>query len=197
MKISPSLKIFKLINEYPFLLDFMVNYNPKYQLLKNKSLRITMGRMATLKMVASVGNIDIDKLINDINDEILDKTGERLEITKEENDPDKEYKINELKKIIEGLHSGTSLEIAKKQFDELTLDVDPSEIALMEEELIRNGMPAEAIQKLCDVHVDVFKRSLDKNECVEVPENHPIHTYIKENSNYSASKVGEGKEILF
>ncbi|HDY90049.1 MAG TPA: DUF438 domain-containing protein, partial [bacterium] len=55
----------------------------------------------------------------------------------------------------------------------------------MEEELIREGMPAEEIQKLCDLHVTVFKDALEENKPVEAPAGHPVHTMMAENAEFS------------
>ena len=47
----------------------------------------------------------------------------------------------------------------------------------MEEQLIREGMPVEEIQRLCDLHVAVVRDSLEKQEEIEAPPGHPVHTY--------------------
>ena len=52
----------------------------------------------------------------------------------------------------------------KARFDELVRDIDSAEIAQMEQALIAEGMPVEDVQRLCDVHVTVFKESLDTKE---------------------------------
>ncbi len=41
-------------------------------------------------------------------------------------------------------------------------DIDPSEIANMEQQLIQEDMPEEEVKRLCEVHVEVFKKSLEK-----------------------------------
>lgn len=53
------------------------------------------------------------------------------------------------------------------------------EIARIEEELIKEGMPREEIRRLCDVHLRVFQETLEK-EKVEVQPGHPIHTFMEE-----------------
>ena len=76
MNISSKTTISQLLDAYPFLFDFLVGYHPKFKLLKNKMMRATMGKMATLKRVAGIGEIPLGKLIKDIAAEIEKQTGE-------------------------------------------------------------------------------------------------------------------------
>jgi len=48
----------------------------------------------------------------------------------------------------------------------------------VEQELIEEGMPAEEVRRLCDVHLAVFRESLEKPK-IEVPSGHPIHILRK------------------
>ncbi|TET43183.1 MAG: DUF438 domain-containing protein, partial [Dehalococcoidia bacterium] len=57
--------------------------------------------------------------------------------------------------------------------------IDPLEISKIEEELIKEGMPREEVRRLCDVHLAVFRESLEKPKS-EVPSGHPIHILLKE-----------------
>ncbi len=83
MKISSKTTISQLIDTYPFLVDFLVGYHPKFKLLKNKMMRATMGKMATLKRVAGIGEVPLGTLIMGIATEIEKQTGESIEIDKE------------------------------------------------------------------------------------------------------------------
>ncbi len=94
-------------------------------------------------------------------------------------------KLDRLKNIIKDLHKGKKFDEVKKRFDTLLGEIDPSQIAQMEEELIREGMPAQEIQRLCDLHVSVFQSSLDQKEQAEAPEGHPVNTYMAENAVFS------------
>lgn len=87
----------------------------------------------------------------------------------------------DLKKLIQDLHNGLPPEEAKARFNEIIKDVSPEQIGAMEEELIREGMPVQEIQRLCDVHVAVVKAGLDRQDRVSAPPGHPIHTYMKDN----------------
>ncbi|MCK4815265.1 DUF438 domain-containing protein, partial [bacterium] len=58
-----------------------------------------------------------------------------------------------IKQIIKQLHKGSSVEEVKAQFREVLSETTPTEIAQIEEELIKEGMAAGEIQRLCDVHL--------------------------------------------
>jgi len=84
-----------------------------------------------------------------------------------------------LKELIEKLHAGAKPDEVKERFKEILKDVSPIEIAQVEEELIKEGMSKEEIQKLCDVHLTVFKESLEKAKAL-APPGHPVHILMEE-----------------
>jgi DUF438 domain-containing protein len=67
-----------------------------------------------------------------------------------------------LKDIIRQLHEGKSVADVQAEFAELLADVGGDEIARIEQELMDEGLPAEEITRLCDVHVAAFRASLDQ-----------------------------------
>ena len=73
------------------------------------------------------------------------------------------------------------IKVLKKRFLELIRDVAPSEIANMEQRLISEGMPEEEVKRLCDVHVEVFRESLEDKVVPGLPAGHPVHTLMLEN----------------
>ncbi|GAB1484033.1 DUF438 domain-containing protein [Treponema sp.] len=91
------------------------------------------------------------------------------------------HKQEELKRIIERLHEGESVSKVKKDFDSLVKNVSAEEIASMEQALMKAGMPAEEIQRLCEVHVAVFESSLEKQGKSEKVSGHPVNTFMEEN----------------
>lgn len=93
----------------------------------------------------------------------------------------REHRQSMLKEMIMDLHAGQSVESVKERFKELLEHVGATEISAMEQMLIDEGMPAEEIKRLCDVHTAVFKDSLDVQEQIGVLEGHPIHTFKEEN----------------
>lgn len=94
----------------------------------------------------------------------------------------REHRQIMLKEMIMDLHSGQSVDSVKERFKELLEHVGATEISAMEQMLIEEGMPAEEIKRLCDVHTAVFKDSLDVQEPAGVPQGHPIHTFKEENN---------------
>lgn len=90
-------------------------------------------------------------------------------------------KQEKLKSIIKRLHEGADIESVKKEFSKLIKNVSPDEISDMENALINEGMPAEEVQRLCDIHVEVFKASLKKQKKESKIPGHPVHSYIEEN----------------
>lgn len=98
-----------------------------------------------------------------------------------------EYKREELKKIIGRLHAGETVARVKKDFDVLVKNVSAEEIAAMEQALMREGLPSEEIQRLCEVHVEVFENSLEKQGRPDKVSGHPVHTFMAENEAARAS----------
>ncbi|MCD6284588.1 MAG: DUF438 domain-containing protein, partial [Anaerolineae bacterium] len=86
-----------------------------------------------------------------------------------------------LKSILRQLHEGKSVDEVKAAFADLLEDVGPDEIVRIEEALVNEGLDPAQIQPLCDVHVALFKTSLDKQKAPETTPGHPIFTYRAEN----------------
>jgi len=84
-----------------------------------------------------------------------------------------------IKDLIKQLHAGVGPNEVKEKFKEVLKDIGPLEISKAEEELIKEGMPSEEVRRLCDVHLAVFRESVEK-EKVEAPLGHPIHIHLKE-----------------
>ncbi|MHB8860082.1 MAG: DUF438 domain-containing protein [Thermoleophilia bacterium] len=198
MELGPKTKIDDLLSGYPFLLEFFLAKSPRYKLLQNPVSRKTIGKVASLAQVASMGGLPIDQLLSEIAAEIRKNTGE--EVTAGQGNDDEEAPAGRdefgirgaepddraarqeiLKGIIMDLHNGEDMEILKQRFHDLVKDIDPSEIAAMEQGLIEEGMPESEIKRLCDVHVEVFRESLASQAALATPPGHPVHTFMLEN----------------
>ncbi len=105
-------------------------------------------------------------------------------------------KQEKLKKIILKLHDGVPVAEVKKDFGALIQGVSAAEVAEMEQALIDNGMPVEEIQHLCEVHVEVFKASLDKEKISSKVEGHPVQTMLEENKLARAKVRALKKAVL-
>ncbi|MCX7785152.1 MAG: DUF438 domain-containing protein [candidate division WOR-3 bacterium] len=84
-----------------------------------------------------------------------------------------------LKDIIKRLHCGENPIKIKQEFQNILQDTSPEEVAQIEEELIKEGLPPKEIQKLCDIHIALFKESLEKEQ-ITSPAGHPIHILMEE-----------------
>lgn len=93
----------------------------------------------------------------------------------------REYRQKILKELIKELHDGKSVEEVKERFAHLIEGISPSEISEMEQSLIMEGMPVSEIQRLCDVHAEVFKGSIEEIHQPQYEIGHPIHTLRMEN----------------
>ena len=96
----------------------------------------------------------------------------------------REYRQRILKEILLELHQGKSVEEVKPKFEKYFKGVSVNEISELEQALIREGMPVEEIQRLCDVHASLFKGSIEEIHREKKPEEepgHPVHTFKLEN----------------
>jgi PAS domain S-box-containing protein len=84
-----------------------------------------------------------------------------------------------LKEILRQLHAGVPPENVKERFKQFLEGVSSLEIAKIEQELIGEGISREEIQRLCDVHLAVFKEQLEKQR-VEAASASPINILLEE-----------------
>lgn len=90
-------------------------------------------------------------------------------------------KIEALKEVLKALHRGESIEELKQRFKEVLKGISPFEIPLVEQELIREGIPVTEILKLCDLHVELLRDALHPSELKDVPKGHPLDILSSEN----------------
>ena len=95
-----------------------------------------------------------------------------------------------LKKIIRQLHEGKDPDLLKNEFKDFLEGVTPLEIARVEEELVKEGLPRDDIRRLCDLHLKVFEETLHKP--LNLPEWHPISILLAEHD----LLIGYAKELL-
>lgn len=155
MDITAETRVADLVRAFPYLKEFLAGYAPEFRKLDNPLLLATAGRVATLATAASLGGVD------------------------------EERRAEELKAIVRDLHDGAPVDAVKARFARLADEVDASEIAALEQALIAEGMPPSEVQRLCDVHVEVFRDALERPAeeppAMELPEHHPAETYLREN----------------
>src|SRR5512133_1260535 len=86
-------------------------------------------------------------------------------------------RASRLKAIIDRLAAGEKPSDVKREFRDLIKGADASEVAALEQSLIAGGMPVEEVQRLCEVHADVFKAGLERGERPDRMPGHPVSTY--------------------
>jgi len=90
-------------------------------------------------------------------------------------------KKEKLKNALRQIHEGKPYEEVRETFAEVLREASAQEIAEIEEALIKEGLPVEDIQYLCDVHVAMFRESLDKQDIPDMTPGHPVYTFRSEN----------------
>jgi DUF438 domain-containing protein len=98
--------------------------------------------------------------------ELIDNTRKRKEL---------------LKHLILQLHEGKTADAVRKQLIRLLGKVPYSAVVEVEQELIREGLPAGEVLKLCDVHGQALKGVIDQEGAPAAPPGHPVHTFRMEN----------------
>ncbi|MBD3402634.1 DUF438 domain-containing protein, partial [candidate division GN15 bacterium] len=86
-----------------------------------------------------------------------------------------------LKHLILQLHEGSAPDEVRPQLLRLLGRVPYHEVVAVEQELIADGVPAEEILKLCDLHSAAMKGALEASDQADVPPGHPVHTFKQEN----------------
>jgi PAS domain S-box-containing protein len=86
-----------------------------------------------------------------------------------------------LKELIRQLHSGTPPAEVKEKFKQVLKNVSSTGIARIEDELVKEGMPREELQRLCDVHLEVFREQLEKEKIqMEISPENPVNVLMEE-----------------
>jgi hypothetical protein len=91
------------------------------------------------------------------------------------------HRVDQLKKLILGLHEGNTAEETQAKLVEMMGSVPYSEVVQAEEELIEEGLDREEVLKLCDLHTDALGGSIDTSMARKVPDGHPLQVFSKEN----------------
>jgi hypothetical protein len=189
MELTPKTKLFPLLEQYPFLVDYLAGLRPQYSGLRNPALRKAFTRLASLAKVAQLGAMPVEELISSIQQRIKAQTGEEHAVTLGDAPLTRDERREVLKGIIKDLHAGHDVAELKQRFADLIEDVGAAEIGEMEQELIKAGLPQSEITRLCDVHLDLFRDTLEDVPLPQLPAGHPVQTFLAENA--ALSEVAE------
>ncbi|MFO7999640.1 MAG: DUF438 domain-containing protein [Marinilabilia sp.] len=91
------------------------------------------------------------------------------------------YRKEKLKELILKLHEGNDPVKVRNELTETLQSIPYGEVVEVEQELIEQGLPVEEVLRLCDVHSEVLEGHVDLSTAKEIPEGHPVDTFIKEN----------------
>ncbi|MHA2389599.1 MAG: DUF438 domain-containing protein [Candidatus Hodarchaeales archaeon] len=186
--LSEATKIMDVIDEYPFLTDVLVELDPILRRFKNPILRKTVGRRATLTDVSDMINKDLNEVItffkNKIEASTRTKVEQKVSSERQSGWEDEHMRKREmLKALVLELHAGGELPALKARFKEILGDIEATDIASMEQELIDSGeLTVDQITLLCDLHVGIFEDTLAEHQKPQTVAGHPIHTYMAENT---------------
>lgn len=84
-----------------------------------------------------------------------------------------------LKSLLLRLHAGADVTAIKEEAKDLLRGMDASKLALLEQELIVQGIGREEMRRLCDAHLEIMRESLGGQPLTPEP-GHPIHTLMEE-----------------
>ena len=70
MKITAATKVEELLRAHPYLEEFLAGLNPKFEMLRNKAARATIGRLANLRAAATIGGMEVEALLQAVAGEI-------------------------------------------------------------------------------------------------------------------------------
>ncbi len=96
----------------------------------------------------------------------------------------REYKKEQLKGLLLRIHEGEDVSELKEEFRQVLSGISPLEIPIIEQELVREGISAKDIAKMCDLHVELFREAVkgtDELEEKDLPDGHPLKTLYLEN----------------
>ncbi len=84
-----------------------------------------------------------------------------------------------IKNLINKLKDGVNPEAVRKEFKTFIKTMTPLQFANAEDLLIKEGMPAEDIHHMCDVHLAVLAETLTEDVNL-APEGHPVNILMQE-----------------
>lgn len=132
------------------------------------------------KMLRESGEINFENIKPLIMSELINNSDQRKKI---------------LKELLLKIHEGIDPETVKAELVKVLRQVPYGEVVEVEQQLIEEGLPAEEIQKFCDVHSLVLDGNIDLSGAKSIPPGHPVDTFIQENREL-LKVVDEAAELL-
>jgi hypothetical protein len=91
------------------------------------------------------------------------------------------HRVEAMKTMIKELHAGADPAELKGRFRAVLDHAGAAEISAMESELMAEGMPEQEIRRMCELHVAVFRDTLEQRPSPHTVPGHPVHTFMREN----------------
>ncbi|HHY48067.1 MAG TPA: DUF438 domain-containing protein [Firmicutes bacterium] len=85
-------------------------------------------------------------------------------------------RIKELARTLKGINEGT---VSNDEARRILSGIDPVELSLAEQELLKEGVAPQELRRLCDAHLRVVEKEVDDLKA-RTGEGHPLHTLISE-----------------
>lgn len=92
---------------------------------------------------------------------------------------DKVDRKQEIKNLIKQLKTKKDVSKLKEKAKHILKNLSPTDLGLIEQEIIEEGTTRKEMRKLCDVHLEIIKESMGKTE-MNLKSGHPIHTLMEE-----------------
>ncbi len=88
-------------------------------------------------------------------------------------------RLEEVKDALRRLHAGEQTACVREELRQVLSKLGPEEISRLEQELVKEGVTRQELQRLCDVHLELFRESLEGTQ-LDVPDWHPLHILLVE-----------------
>ena len=190
MDITGESRVLDLVRTFPYLKDFLVGYAPAFEQARQPApARDRRHGSRRWPPPPTWRPYPPERLVADVRAEVERRSGDGEGV---EPGRRRAARRRSCKAIIRDLHAARPSTPSRRGSRQLAAEVDASEIAAMEQALIAEGMPPSEVQRLCDVHVEVFRDALDQPSAEErarsdrLPEGHPADTYLRENEQLGA-----------
>ena len=194
--LTAETRLHDLLQDRPYLIDRLIDISSHYKALKNPVMRNTIGRVSTLRRAAAMGSMSVDDLMHALAEAIRKEEGISVEVETGTEASAESQLQDELKALILSLHAGNeTLETAKVKFEEKFGSLPAKDIAVMEQQLISEGLPVEMIQELCDVHVGIMGGDAAGTSVAEQMPGHPVYTFVAEN--LALKQITEKSRMIF
>ena len=118
----------------------------------------TMGRVMTIPKGAALKKVPLDRIVAAFQVKGFELLGREVDPAPADGQKT-DSRAELLKSYVKRLSDGEDLESVRKDFVSHFKEVDASEIMHAEQELLRDGVPLDEMQRLCDVHSALFHGS--------------------------------------